>query len=69
MKLAWISIDDIEAASWLMTLVFSKVKATRLSSGNAQQATRGARQEFPEYRWEKISAFRQSGFIVQGLSK
>jgi hypothetical protein len=69
MNLVWIRVDDVEAEPWQMTLVTSIQQATELSSGNAQQASRGADQNFPAYLREQVPTSKRDGFIVQGRHK
>ena len=68
MNSVWLLIHDINAATWAMELVTHPGPATRLSSGNAQQANRGADIKFPDYTWEVIPESK-TAFVVRGNPK
>lgn len=68
MTQVWLAVDA-ENEIWTMKMVSSKGEATLLSSGNAQQATRGADQKFPQYRWKMVGTPGNGQFIVQGSSR
>jgi hypothetical protein len=68
-NLKWTKIDDIEVEPWRMALVSSLKEATKLTWGNAHQATRGADQKFSAYTWEPIPHLPPNEFVVQGTPK
>ena len=66
MNPVWLRIAEIELAPWKVDLVHSRIEATVFSSGDVQQAMRGANLKFPMYSWKQVQESSPDRFIVQG---
>lgn len=66
---AWIKIEGNINAAYKPLLVLSSEEATRLKEGDAQQVTRSATDEYPNYRWRSVRIMGFDECIVEGSEK
>jgi len=67
--LAWIKIEGDINATYRPLLALNSEEATRLKEADAQQVTRSAATEHPNYRWRSVRVMGFDYYIVEGSEK
>jgi hypothetical protein len=65
----WIKIEGDINKAYKPFIVLSSEEATRLSEADAQQVTRSASDEYPNYRWKSVRIMGFEDCIVEGSEK
>jgi hypothetical protein len=66
---AWIKIEGDINTTYKPLLVLSSEEANRLKEADAQQVTRSAADEYPNYRWRPVRIMGFDECIVEGSEK
>jgi hypothetical protein len=66
---AWIKIEGDINKKYKPLLTFDSQEATRLKEADAQQVTRSASDEYPNYLWKSVRILGFDERIVEGSKK